>query len=360
MYAQHARKRSSLCLIAAGAALLAVPQTALHAQVIDGFNGPLFGLATAPNGDLLVADASTGIVPVRKGRLGRPISLPGITDVSPIGNGSFWALTGAQGEVPIGPQTDTGQGLHRVSNGAQRKLINLFRFEADNNPAPPFDVPDSNPFDVESLGGHTALVVDAGGNDLLWIDNRGHASLLAVFPNEIVSTANIKSLAGCPASGAGFCFLPPAIPAQAVPTSVAAGPDGNFYVGELRGFPAPTNESNIWRVSPGASAAACPSVPDCVKVFDGGFTSIIDMTFGPDGLLYVAEMDERSWAAVEIFGVVFGGSINACNVFAAVPSCTQIATGIPELTAITFGKDGSLWATQHALVPGGAEVVRIF
>ncbi|MGW8368655.1 MAG: ScyD/ScyE family protein [Gammaproteobacteria bacterium] len=344
----------SLAAVATGAAALGATGH-LNAQVIGGFQGPLFGLATAPNGDLLVADASTGIVPVRNGVIGDPVPQPGVTDVSPIGRSSLWVLTGAAGNA----QADSGQGLHRASNGQSRKLINLWDYEETNNPAPPAEVPDSNPFDVESLGGDTALVADAGGNDLLWIDNQGNPTLLAVFPNELVSTDNVKSLFGCP-SPAPLCGLPPELPAQPVPTSVAVGPDGNYYVGELKGFPAPTNESNIWRVSPGASAAACGASADCVKVFDGGFTSIIDMTFGPDGLLYVAEMDEDSWAAVEILGVFNGGSINACDVMAAVPSCVQVATGILELTAITFGKDGSLWATQHSLVPGGAEVVRIF
>lgn len=357
---RYSRSSFPTGMLVACAATLLLPAASLNAQVIGGFDGPLFGLATAPNGDLLVADGSVGVIPIGKKGVGEPIGPVGVTAVSPIGRGSFWVVTGEQGGPPIGPTTDTGQGLHRVSGGQARKVINLFEYEAANNPAPPAETPDSNPFDVESLGGHTALVVDAGGNDLLWIDNQGNASLVAVFPNEPVSTANIQSLAGCPSSGAPFCMLPPMIPAQAVPTSVAVGPDGYFYVGELRGFPAPTDESNIWRVSPGAASAACGTSPDCVKLFDGGFTSIIDLAFGPDGLLYVAEMDEDSWAAVEIFNTFSGGSINACNITSAVPSCTQVATGIPQLTAITFGKDGSLWATRNALVPGGAEVVKIF
>jgi hypothetical protein len=94
-----------------------------------------------------------------------------------------------------------------------------------------------------------------------------------------------------------------------------------------------------------------------VKVFDGGFTSIIDLAFGPDGRLYVAELDEGSWAAVEIFGAVTGGTINACDL--STSTCEEVATGIQVLTAITFGKDGTLWATRNALTPGAAEVVAI-
>jgi hypothetical protein len=201
-----------------------------------------------------------------------------------------------------------------------------------------------------------ALVADAGGNDLLRINRHGSIHVLAIFPDEIVSTANIKELAACP-SPAPFCALPDAIPAQPVPTSIAIGRDGYIYVGELKGFPAPTGESNIWRVSPRANWAQCGASPDCVKVFDGGFTSIIDLAVGRDGKLYVAEFDESSWAAVEIFGTPTGGTVSACDL--RRKTCQVVANNIPELTAITFGKDGSLWGTQNSLVAGEGQVVKL-
>ncbi|MEX2251019.1 MAG: hypothetical protein WD895_02970 [Acidimicrobiia bacterium] len=43
-----------------------------------------------------------------------------------------------------------------------------------------------------------------------------------------------------------------------------------------------------------------------MKVFDGGFTSVIDLAFYK-GRLYVAEFDEQGWAAVEIFQTGVGG-----------------------------------------------------
>jgi hypothetical protein len=341
-------------IVAGGAA------AATGAMAIDGFGGPVFGLTAGKHGELLVADASVGIVPIRRGVAGAPIALPGVTDVSPAPFGSsIWAVTGATGAPPEGPQNDTGQGLHLVSDGQVRKVANLFEFEAAFNPhtgAPP-NPPDSNPFDVQALGPHAALVVDAGGNDLLRIDDSGNIKVLAVFPNEDVPTTNIKALAGCPGSAAPFCALPDALPAQPVPTSIAIDRRGYIYVGELKGFPAPAGESNIWRVSPHADSAQCGASPDCVKVFDGGFTSVIDLAFGHDGLLYVTELDEASWAAIEIFGTPAGGTINACSVKWGF--CFEVADELPEPTAIAFDKSGALWATQHALVPGGAEVVKI-
>ena len=329
-------------------ALFTVP---VVAGAVSGLSGPLFGLTTSRNGDLLVADAGVGIETIHRDHLGSTIPLPGVTDISSAGRHLLWATTGAGDD----PQADTGQALYRIRKGEPELVVNLFEFETAENPdgQDPFD---SNPFDVQALGGRSALVVDAGGNDLLRVNKDGEVRVLAVFPDEIVSTANIKELAGCPDSGADFCSLPDEMPAQAVPTSVAIGPDGYYYVGELRGFPGPTGESSIWRVHPRASWAECGSSPRCVKVFDGGFTSIIDLVFHK-GRLYVAEMDERSWAAVEIFQDGVGGTISACSVKRL--ACEVVAEEIPQLTAITFDKKGRLWATQNSLVPNGAEVVEV-
>ncbi len=320
----------------------------------EGFATPLFGLATIPNGDILVADAGAGITDAT-GTI--KISLPGVTDIGPLGNSSLWATTGAAGGEE-GAVSDTGQGLHRVSNGNTKLIANLFAFEEAHDPDGAGV--DSNPFGVASLGGNSALVVDAGGNDLLRVDNQGTIEVIAVFPDELVSTANLQGLIGCPdpiAPDLAFICDIPEMPAQAVPTAVAVGPDGYYYVGELKGFPAPAGASNIWKISPDASGEDCGNGSHSEKLFDGGFTSIIDLVFCQDGKLYVAELDEQSWFAVEVFGGGAGGSISAINL--ETLEVKVVASGIPGLTAITFGKDGRLWATTHSLNPELAEVIEI-
>lgn len=314
----------------------------------QSFASPLFGLATASNGDILVADAGSGISAL-DGTVDIP--LPGVTDMSPLGRGSMWAIKGLTGT----PGDDTGQALYLVSKGKQRMIADLFAFEEEHNPDDA-ELIDSNPFDVHSLGGHSALVADAAGNDLLRIDNQGNIEVVAILPNELVSTSNAKSLFGCPAGPPGICGLPDEIPAQPVATSVTVGPDGSYYVGELKGFPAPTNVSNIWRISPDASEAMCGTDSGCVKAFDGGFTSIIDLAFDDMGNLYVVELDENSWFAVEL-GTGAGGTINKCDPEAG--TCTEVASGIPMITSITFGNDGTLWATRNSLIPGMAEVFKV-
>lgn len=330
--------------------LLLVPGTARAANVPHyDFAGPVFGLATAPDGSLLVADSGAGIVQLRKGSGKLIVQLPNVADMAPIGRGSMYAVTsGGEESHP------TDGKLFRVSLGHKHALADLFAFEERVNPDG--GVIESNPLDVAKLSGGKALVADAAGNDLLIVDQRGNVDWVATLPVELVSTQDIKDLVGCPNPPPEFediCNLPPMMPAESVPTSVTIGPDGAYYVGELKGFPAPRNESRVWRIAPGTRHADCGSSPACSVVADG-FTSIVDLNSGPDGTVYVTEFDEATWFAVEI-GDGVGGTVNACN-----PSswnCSEVATGLPMSFASTVGKDGTVYAAIKVLIPGQAEVI---
>jgi hypothetical protein len=335
----------------AATVLAMVTAAGIHAIPPYAFATPIFKLAVAPDGSLLVADAGAGIVELRNGVGSLVAELEGVTDVAPIGRGDMFALRGG------GPGLTTGA-LFRVSRGSTRLIADLYQFEAENNPHP--TAVDSNPFEVELLKGGDVLVADAGGNDLLIVDQNGKVDWIAVFPNEVVSTANLKSLAGCSTPQPvlpQFCGLPPNLPAQPVSTSVAVGPDGAYYVSELKGFPAPTGRSRIWRIEPGAHHADCATSPEC-SIVATGFTSIVDLTFGPDGTLYVVEIDEASWAAVEFGAGALGGTVNACN--PTTWACSQVATGLPIPIGVAVDRHaGEVYVTINSLVPGAARVIKL-
>lgn len=329
------------------------------------FATPVFGIETAPDGSLLVADAGAGIVELRKSVGSLVADLPGVTDVSAVGRGSGWAITGI-GD-PTTELPDSAWGVYQVHGGQASRVADLLDFEKAQNPdgnTAPGGI-DSNPFDVQALSAATALVADAGANDLLIVDHNGNVDWIAALPQELVSTANLKSLLTCPdvpaelAFLAFACDLPEMIPAQPVSTSIAIGPDGAYYMAELKGFPAPTNASRIWRVEPGTRHASCqndPAPDDPCQIVATGFTSIVDLRFGPNGTLYVTEIDEASWAAVE-FGVgAQGGTVNACSI---TPwSCSVLATGLTIPIGTTVGKDGTVYALTEALLPS-AKVISL-
>ncbi|MGI0149940.1 MAG: ScyD/ScyE family protein [Thermoplasmata archaeon] len=312
---------------------------------------PVFGMETAPDGSLLVADYGQGIVQLKKGTGKLVASLPMVTDIAPIGGGTMFAITGGGG-------AEMGYSLYRVSRGGIQQIADLSAFETAMNPDGMED--DSNPFEVVALSGGTALVADAGGNDLLIIAEKGNVDWIAVLPLEMVSTQNAKDLIECPDPPEDLpdfikeiCDLPDKIPAQPVATSVAIGSDGAYYVSELKGFPAPLGESRIWRIEAGTLHAQCGESPACSVVADG-FTSIVDLSFGPDGTLYVTEIDEASWLAVELVpffgpGILQGGTVNACDV--SDWTCTEVAMGLPIAIATSVAGDGVLYAAILALVP---------
>ncbi|MBI4907643.1 MAG: ScyD/ScyE family protein [Acidobacteria bacterium] len=293
-----------------------------------------------------MADAGAGIVELRKGVGTLIAALPGVTDIAPIGSGDMFAITSG-GQFK----------LYRISKGSKREIADLGAFEAQVNPDG--GAIDSNPFDVAALNGGSALVADAAANDLLIVDQRGNVDWVATLPSQLVPSAHLKQLAGCPTPLPQFAFicgLPDMMSAQPVATSVAIGPDGAYYVGELKGFPAPIGMSRIWRIEPGTRHATCGTSPACTIVASG-FTSIVDLTFGPGGTLYVVELDEASWAAVEFGFPTLGGTVNACN--SSTWTCTPVATGLPQAIAATVGTDGKVYVATQVLIPGAAEIIAL-
>lgn len=132
---------------------------------------------------------------------------------------------------------DHGWLIKANPSGIWKRYVNIAAFEAANNPdaGQPGTQVDSNPNAVLARPSRQ-VVVDAGANDVLLVDEQKDVSVLAVFPVRFMPF------------GGGM------IPMQPVPTSIAAGPDGAFYIGQLTGFPVPAGrgEGLSTRPRPGA------------------------------------------------------------------------------------------------------------
>lgn len=153
-----------------------------------------------------------------------------------------------------------------------QKIADIWAFERDANPDAVVGNPaiDSNPVDV-LFDGRRFVVADAGGNAIDVVQPfSGRVSNLAVFPNR---------------PGVPNPFGGPPVDMQAVPTSVVMGPDHEYYVSQLTGFPFPVGGANVYRVDPRTGETS---------VVASGFTNIMDLAFGPDGTLYVLEIDHDS------------------------------------------------------------------
>lgn len=207
----------------------------------------------------------------------------------------------------------------------------LGAYEIASNPHPPAF--DTNPYGLLALPGKT-VYADAGANALIQVAANGRMSTLAVFENRMV-------LAPSPPAPPGTMM-----PMQAVPTTVAQGPDGDLYVGQLTGFPFPVGGANVYRV---------PIRGGTPVVAYTGFTNIIDIAFGPDGSLYVLELARNSLRGIP------GGRLVRMppGVTAAVDGIVIATTPLFFPGGIAIGEDGALYVTNKSTSALDGEVLRI-
>lgn len=270
--------------------------------IADGLFDPR-GIADAPDDRLLVAQSGSGTITLirdaddRNPRTSIFAELPdsGLVDVA--ASGFFRAFAVAGGAPEAGGGT-FGQLLRVRRFGEPTVLADIAGYQEgdpdpDDQADPPFPT-ESNANGLAVLGGGRFLVSDAANNDLLKVDD-GEITTVARFKPEAVPWPDGLDFGPPP----GTPFL-----AEAVPTAVAVGPDGNWYVSELKGFPFHPGSSRIWRIKRGAENATCdPDQPNrACRTVETGFTSVIDLAFGDDGELYVLEIAKAGLLAVEEFG----------------------------------------------------------
>jgi hypothetical protein len=266
-------------------------------------------------------------------------SATGFQDIAFASDGSLYGVIGL-GSNPANralltnqgaPGNDFGQLVRfNLGNGTWQNVVDVAGYEAVANPdTGDFD---SNPYGlitgIGPGGGHFA-VADAGGNSVLSVDpTSGAVSTLAVLgpqPNPLP-------------------FGPPFY--QAVPTSVALGPDGNYYIGQLTGFPFPPGAANIYKYD--------PLTQQTTVAFDG-FTNIGDLVFGPDGTLYVLEVSANGLASQ---GGPVPGALIGIDPLTGMRT-TIASQGLVFPTGLAFGPDNALYVTNFGVDPTNGQVLRI-
>lgn len=190
---------------------------------------------------------------------------------------------------------------------------------------------DDNPFGV-LVAPAGVLVVDAGANAIVRMDATGQLSTFAAFQSRYSEPTG----PACPVLPSGY---PTTLPTETVPTSIAVGPDGAYYVGQLAGFPVVVGGAKIYRIEAGSPP----------EVFLGGFTFVIAIAFDATGTLYVLQH-------VDGPGATATGSLVRV---ATDGTRTTLIAGLTRATGLAIGSDGGIYISHRGISVGTGEVLRI-
>ncbi|MDZ8186622.1 MAG: ScyD/ScyE family protein [Nostoc sp. ChiSLP02] len=343
-------------------------EAASFSVIADGLDNPR-GLAFGTDGSLYVTEAGTG-------GSGACVPSPSVENqslcygttgaVTKIGNGTQKRiLTGlpslalSNGTDTSGPQdiafdangkpyiaigygsnpifrstlgnTDLGKIIAADFNtNSWTSVADLANYELANNP----DKGDviSNPFSL-LLNGNKVVAVDAGANELLSVNTDGsNLNAIATIKRQTLTNPVFPSGPS-----------PSPFEIQAVPTNVALGLDGAYYISQLTGFPFPEGEAKIYRVGSDGQPT----------VYADGFTQLTDLAFDNEGNLYALQYANQS---------LWKGNLDGSLIKIATDGTrTTILSGngLESATALTIGADGAIYVTNRGDRPGLGQVLKI-
>jgi hypothetical protein len=135
-----------------------------------------------------------------------------------------------------------------------------------------------------------------------------------------------------------------------VPTSIAYR-DGSYFVGNLNLFPIDPQWARILTIASSDDFGHLPpglTPPSGHRIMGStaGFTTIVGLDFGPDGLLYVLELSDGPGFPTPGLGkvvrVLHSGAIE------------DVVTGLAVPAGMTFGPDHRLYVSNLGAAPAGA------
>jgi sugar lactone lactonase YvrE len=121
-------------------------------------------------------------------------------------------------------------------------------------------------------------------------------------------------------------------------------------MGQLTGGPFPIGGAAVWQVTPDGTATK----------YTEGFTNIIDIAFGPDGTLYVAEITHDGLMSVFGAGAAPVGAIYSVPPGGGEPTLIVNDERVMAPGGIAVDADGAVYVSTNT-IPAGAvgEIVKI-
>ena len=337
----------------------------------SSLNGPR-GLAFGPDGTLYVAEAGTGgtvstagactqVVPPigpylggtaarisaidTKGKRttlasGLPSTLAAQGDLNGVSDlafldGKLYALIAGGGCSHGNATLPNGIVKVNLNNGKWSYITDLSLFYLEH----PVAYPDAGDFEPDGVP-----------YSLIAYDNR----LYAVEPNhgqvtETTADGSTKQVIDLSLSQAHI-----------VPTSIL-GRDNNLYLGNLGQFPIQQTFQRVITLSqnlgffetmPGMETKPADLNKFRVANSRAGFTTIVSLKLGPDGLLYALELSDAAGFPAPGSGKVIRLKANG--------KLEEVVTGLSVPTGMTFGPDNALYVSNFGAAPAGlGQILRI-
>ena len=257
--------------------------------------------------------------------------LLGVADVAFI-DGTLYALVAGGGCSHGNPDSPSGVARVDLVTGQWNLIANLGDY-IKTHPAK-FESPD----DFEPDGTFYGMIAVDG---LLYAIEPNHGQMFSVS-----RSGRIRQVIDTSASQGHI-----------VPTAVAER-DGKFYVGNLNLFPIDPQWARILTIAKGdydddnfAPGFDIKQRRYNVVSSKAGFTTVVAVGFGPDGLLYALELSAAAGnptpGAGKVVRVKRSGEIE------------DVVTGLSVPTGMTFGPDGGLYISNFgAAAPGAGQILR--
>jgi glucose/arabinose dehydrogenase len=319
------------------------------------------GLTFDPNGNLVVAEQGTGFNDAQLTRLMdldgngmadngaeiKPLAVglpsaataPEDTGAPPEILGAGGVAYGADGTLytvtgQFNPDYNTNQFFSVWSSAAANESTNPLRTVNPYAQLAQYEVA-NNPDGAQIDSNPYSIVVDADGN--AYVNDAGANATLKVAPDGTISTFAVYPSVAVPADLAqifGFDFT------DAVPTGLAMGPDGALYVSLLTGFPFSEGASMVYRLDDADGNGNAMDDGE-MTVFADGLTTSTALAFGPDGTLYATEF--RGPLTDETGMNIATGRV----VEWADGAWDTVADGLTTPTGLAVGADGTIYVSEE-------------
>ena len=257
----------------------------------------------------------------------------GVADLAFL-DGSLYALIAGGGCSHGNPTLPNGIVKVNLKNGKWEYITDLSLFYAENPAA--YIQPD----DFEAAGVPYSMIAF---NDQLFTVEANHGQITRTTTDGKTALVSDVSFSE----------------GHIVPTSIAAA-NGNLYVGNLGLFPVIPNQERVitfskntafFDVTSGLETKAADLNKFRIASSRAGFTTIISLKFGPDGLLYALEISPAAGYPQPGTGSVVRLSSSG--------TIETVVGGLTLPTGIAFGPDKALYVSNFGDGPvGGGQVLR--